>query len=408
MAISLPYHLRLNVFFLILLFLNWVIETDYKAKYHELRIDKFFLLSSCFFIWYLIEILFSSNFNDAWFSVEKKTAIIIVPMILLSKKILFNNIRSLFFTYLSYSVSIAVLICLTASSYTYLIDHNLNEFIYHNFAGHIGQSAIYFSLLCMISAGYLQLELANKVEMNNTIDYIRLLICSLGILLLASKMHIIFYLIFSLSILITKIIHKKLYLYSTLLLIAVLVLTILFTKNPIIKRFNDINIDRISLLSKEKYSPDVYLDGLTQRLLWIKFGTEILEENNAWLVGVSPGNSKELLNQKITNSNLYTGVKNTNDYGYLNLNYHNQFMETLVGTGLIGILLLILIILYLIYISHISKDWLILYGVLLFGICFLSESILERQIGVVSFSIYFALALTRKKDLIHGESISNV
>ncbi len=397
-AISLPLQQRLNVIFIALLFINWILEGEFKSKYRELKTDTFFLLSSLCFLWGAFELFYSDIFSQGLYNFEKKTSIILIPLIILSKKELFNSLKRYFFIYLSYAVSVAIIICVILAYFQYMKDGNIEDFIFHSLAGNINISAIYLSLLCLISAGYIQLNIHEPLFKSEKLKYIILFVLSAGILLLASKMHIVLYCLLSIAILFKNMKTQKPVLIALVLSFLLGIIAIVFTDNPIKTRFNDIKVERVNLLKQDRFTPDIYLDGLSLRLLWIRFGFEILNEHKAWIKGVSPGNTKDLLDNKLKKYNFYDGITNTAETGYLRFNYHNQYIETLVDSGIIGLLLLLLILIYVIYYSHINKDWQLLYGVIIFGICFLSESILERQIGVISFSLYFALLLAPKSE----------
>ena len=77
------------------------------------------------------------------------------------------------------------------------------------------------------------------------------------------------------------------------------------------------------------------------------------------------------------------------------LNCHNQFLETWLGVGVLGLIFLIIILVYPLVVSQYFNAY--LYGsFLLISITgFLSESILDRLWGVAFFSIFYTL-LTRK------------
>ena len=372
-------------------------EAGFRSKYLEIKSEKYVLLSSLIYLWCVFELCFTGIFKEGWINVEKKSALLFIPIIILSKKELFHSLKDYFFKYLSYALSLALIICFLLACIQYSKDQNPEHFIFQSFSDNLNISAIYLSLLCMLCVGYLQLNIQGPLFSNRTLQYLLIFILSCGILLLASKMHIVIYGFLSIAIIFKNAKAKKALFYVFILSLILFISAIIFTDNPIKNRFNDIKIERIELLEKDKFSPDIYLDGLSLRLLWIRFGIEILNEQKAWIKGVSPGNSKSFLDQKIKDYNFYTGIKGTHDTGYLKFNYHNQYIETLVDSGIIGLILLILLMIYLVYYSHINKNWILLYGLIIFGVCFLSESILERQLGVISFSMYFALLLCNRK-----------
>ena len=54
----------------------------------------------------------------------------------------------------------------------------------------------------------------------------------------------------------------------------------------------------ISFIEKDEFSPADYFNGIEFRLVSWRFAYEILNENHAWLFGVSPGDAQDMLNAK--------------------------------------------------------------------------------------------------------------
>ncbi|MFN4298720.1 MAG: O-antigen ligase family protein [Thermaurantimonas sp.] len=87
-------------------------------------------------------------------------------------------------------------------------------------------------------------------------------------------------------------------------------------------------------------------------------------------------------------------LRNNFKYGYREkFNAHNQFIETTIATGLLGLTALLGIFVYSIFYSYHCKKWHALLVLLYIFLCFLTESYLERQWGVVFFSFIIPLLL---------------
>jgi O-antigen ligase len=102
--------------------------------------------------------------------------------------------------------------------------------------------------------------------------------------------------------------------------------------------------------------------------------------------GVGPGDaSKELLKE-------YKNAGYT-EMCYDNLNAHNQYLEVLLGTGLIGFLIFITILSYMVYLLILKRNLLFGVYILIILIFFLFESVLNRIAGVTFFSLFTFLLL---------------
>lgn len=78
---------------------------------------------------------------------------------------------------------------------------------------------------------------------------------------------------------------------------------------------------------------------------------------------------------------------------YNNLNAHDQYLEILLGTGLIGLLIFAWIISYMVYIAIKRRNLIFGLFLLIVLIFFLFESILNRIAGVTFFSLFSFLLL---------------
>jgi len=93
-----------------------------------------------------------------------------------------------------------------------------------------------------------------------------------------------------------------------------------------------------------------------------------------------------VLNDYYTTYGIYTGNPDLGDTGYLGYNFHNQYLEVLVGTGIPGLLILLAILAGIFR----AREKLLLFPFsvyILTFIFFMTESVLERQAGIVFFTL---------------------
>lgn len=386
-AITLPIYIHLNVACLVLLTLNWLLEGDYKSKFLNLKKEPLALISILFFFWYIIQLAFTDYPEAGRFAVEKKGAFIIVPLLLFTKKDLIIQWIPIIMKAFTYSISAILLFCIIGATYTYTLDHHSTHFLYHNLSQYIHQSAIYLSLLCMLAATY-TLYTIKKRYVKKSSDYFLFIFLLVCIILLSSKLHLVLFSVLSILMVMPNFKNNKSLFFVLSIVILSLTAAIYFTNNPIKQRYQDIRLERLQTLQQTTYSSSDYFDGLALRLLFIRFGYEILNEHQAWLAGVSPGNNQVYLNEKIKAYNLYTGDPTKGTTGYLNYEYHNQYMETLVGCGIIGLFILFALLVIVIKKALQNHNILLLAYLFIFCICFLTEALLEMEIGVVSFTFF--------------------
>tara|TARA_R110001592_G_scaffold69489_1_gene213173 strand:- start:33803 stop:35056 length:1254 start_codon:yes stop_codon:yes gene_type:complete len=72
-------------------------------------------------------------------------------------------------------------------------------------------------------------------------------------------------------------------------------------------------------------------------------------------------------------------------------NAHNQYLETWLSTGLVGLSALLLMLFTIVYLSTKEGNYFLLYALLFFALCLSTESMLERAWAVVLFNLIFPL-----------------
>jgi O-antigen ligase len=144
----------------------------------------------------------------------------------------------------------------------------------------------------------------------------------------------------------------------------------------------------MSILKKEKYNPGDSFSGLQFRLLLWRFTYEILNEKNAWILGTSPSNAQSTLQQKYLEMDMYAGDKEKGTQGYLAYNCHNQFLQETLQSGLLGLSVLLYWCFVIIRQCIRKRDILFQAAVFIILCFFFSDSVLERQYGIVLCTIF--------------------
>jgi len=171
------------------------------------------------------------------------------------------------------------------------------------------------------------------------------------------------------------------------LAIVLIITAISFTDNPVKKRFTDLKGD-IELLSLDRYTDNMYFNGWQLRLLLWRFTFEIIRDKNAWLTGVGPTNDQQALEKKYLEMGLYSGLKSRGDRGYLEFNCHNQFLQSTLQGGIPGLVVcLIWSAIFLFKVIRKQDPVLAWMAIVIFAF-FLTESVFERQYGMVLTTLF--------------------
>ena len=125
-------------------------------------------------------------------------------------------------------------------------------------------------------------------------------------------------------------------------------------------------------------------DGTAVRILIWKESLNIIKDN--FLFGVTPGDENDVL-CKAYSSNQLTGALEKQ------LNTHNQFLQTLLGTGLIGFVLLCVMTFGALVEGFMKRNYLLVLLIILSILNFLVESMLQAQSGFMFFVFFLVFFL---------------
>jgi O-antigen ligase len=385
---SLTFSYKINSLSIIALFGVWLADAGFATKLRKLIKEPFFVANVLLFGLYLLGIALSEDKATARFFVEKNLSLIVIPLVMLSmKRITKEQFFVLGKVFVAGTCILMLLALILATRYWFQI-HNYNVFFYHKLAGQVGISAIIASLLCIVSIAIL-FELPGY----GRLKWVCIIFLSLCLILLSSKL---FLLMLGLMILLNVLKHIKPK-TRIILCLAILIVTALiaFTANPISKRFKDMGKFHTEYLTAKKYNPGMYFDGLSMRLIYIKFGFEIFREDGNYILGVGTGDAENLLKDKIRAYDMYQGDGVKNKLGYLEYGFHNQLLQKLLQLGLLGFFIFLNIVIYCFRIALKHRNRFLLNMMLIFTLTFFTDTLLEHQVGLVMFLSFTCLAINQ-------------
>lgn len=341
----------------------------------------FLILSLLFFISHLIHYAFDANLSTLTYELERKLPFLFFPFLWmnLAVKDVGKYTHQVLLTF-SYGMNLFGIGLIALASFSFLETADLNVFYYHNLVAIVNGNAIYYSLLFIIALVILFENYRLKLH---KITLIVIVFNTILMILLSSKLFVFM----------TILLHLYYFLLSPkngFIIVTVSVIAIgsqfLINAENITKRYAGLNIENIFQFKQLDINPGTEFDGFSLRKELWSIGYELSTQNiKNFLLGVGPGDAQDQLNNRIKEKNMYIGVQGTSDTGYLNYNFHNQYVQTFVEVGAIGFLILLLFLIYLITLGVKNRNRLMLFVNLIFACSFLTESFLSRQIGIVSF-----------------------
>ncbi len=321
---------------------------------------------------------------ESFKELEQLLPLVVIPLLFLLSSIDKKTFLQTALTAFVLSLSVAGIIMLFESLWNYGQTGLLSAFVYHDLSNPFQLGAVYFSFFLIVTL--LQIDELPWLAKKRSLKYGVITFFLILLFLSASKLLIVI----GIVVLIIK--YKRDIGYTMarrklLIPVAVILVALLFIPTGIrLKKISNPNID---IVTADQYQYDSPLNGLNLRLIQWRFGFEILEENKAWFTGVGILDSQTMLDNKYIEYGIYTGYKGTDDTGYLNYNFHNQFIEQIVRTGVLGVFILLLMFITILAIPG-SVRFVSNLTILVIFMFFLTESVLERQQGIVYFCLIYS------------------
>lgn len=336
---------------------------------------------------------YTHNLHEGSHIVEKEATLVALSFVLFAGP--FTDSRGygrLMTAYIGILLA-ACLYCLAiaARDYGSLPGKNISVFFYHALSHPIGQNAVFFSVFMIFGLLFLlshPLQTGSLPRRTRRLLQVFLIVFFIAmIVLLSSKLLLIVLFLILISMILRRYIARKN--YKAIGGIGIVGLSLIiwlgFTDNPIKKRYRDLGEGNITMIRQDKFTPSTQFNGAQLRLLQWRFANQILREHHAWLSGVSGGDSQDLLNQKYRDAQVDTGIPNTKQHGFLNYNFHNQYIETLVRSGLLGLAILLYVCWLLVEMAVKWQTAETSFTVLSLLLIFTVESFLTMQHGVFAF-----------------------
>jgi len=378
---------------IVLLSLNWLINISnvtisVRAIKHNIALTIMIVLYAL----YLVGLIYSSNFKFAGEILETKFSFLILPFVYAAytnetKLQLSNYLKSFIFGCITYAI-----LCFAYATYAFykpvytdlygvLYDLGSNYFYYSYLSSVFHPSyASMYAVVALTSIFYLYKKEVIKL---NYLWISVIAMFSIYILLLSSKAGWIG-LIFIYSVFIVDLIRNSKYFIATAI-VGVLVGLFLFLNvyyAPIYaQRIPKAEVieNAINENDKDNKAVTTSTDGTGSRIFVWKASVEVIKEN--LIFGVGTGDSRDKLMHKYLEKNMKTEY----EFG---LNSHNQFLNTAVSVGVLGLLALVLCFWIPFYRALKQRNLLVIGFVIVVAMNLLFESMFERQSGVI-FYVFF-------------------
>jgi len=330
-----------------------------------------------FFFITVISAFFSDNGQEALFNVENKLSFFFLPYYFFCFRWPVNVIKTCLVSFVSGCFFAALF--LIGRGAVHAFNGHPEYFFYTLFSYFIHASyfAMYLMMTISIIVLYYPIWFAGKTQVK-IFSVIFLLIFVITIFLCSSKLGIIsFFIVCPLLVF-----YKYRYLFNwkkTILLTAGLLVALLIFSKVFSAPFERLkSITNISLQNIDKTSSE----STTVRILIWDQCVSLIKDN--FLFGVGVGDVIDELVYSYEKSGMTGALEHR-------LNAHNQYLQTFIGMGVIGLISLLLITIGVLIKAVLQRHFILAILMLLIVINFLVESMLQRSDGTLFYVFFLCL-----------------
>jgi hypothetical protein len=383
---------NINSYLIILLLFCRLVDGSPRLALKSAFTNMFFLAYSAIFLIEFAGLFYTHHLFTGWRQMESKATLVAISFIFCAGPFTDNDGYRKIFTGYCLLLVVGCVYCLSMAFVEYHWQHRIDVFFYHELTSPVGVNAVFFSGYLLVAIFFLLFSglapgsvywghrysatFANRLR-------ILLIAVFAGMMVLLSSRLMLFLLGAGYAIYIGRGLPKMKWagILSFGLLIVLSLGVLAFTDNPVSRRYRELSPESLTRgVLPGAASSDI--NGISLRLFMWRAAFDILRENHAWIFGVSGGDSQELLDQKY----LAAGMSQ----GYLRYNFHNEYVEVLVHSGIAGWAVFMLAVAAMVFLARSAGTAEAALTIAMLLVLCLTESSLEMQHGLF-LSVFFPM-----------------
>ncbi len=379
---TIPFGGALNSASIILLAVCWIAEGEFASKIRSLRERPIILLYIAFYGAYLIGMLYTENRSVGQFNLEKKMTLLALPIILGTSTSFNWQMRNAALWCFVVSCCLAALINMGGAIYQFVRFDDTSYFFHEKLTSIVQLQTPYFgmfmALTIVILTNYWLNERDRLSKWMKIIWSVSVLLIICYIVLLSARTAIIFITLYGVVVAFTASKKGARWAGLGICILAVGIVALMVAQSEYLQeRFVKPLVSDITAIDGGRET------GLSIRI--VKWKCSLVGFKDHPILGVGTGDATD------TQGGCYEKEGFWGMYPQYRYNSHNQYLEVALTLGLMGLLLFLASVLFSLLSALQRKDYLFLSFLALFSFCCLTESILERQWGIVFFTFFVSL-----------------
>lgn len=391
LAFLLPYPMIWANIVVALGFINLIVSFFIRRgelEFDFLKQEKFYLIASLYLL-EIIGLIYTENFSMASFQLEKRASLLAIPLFVFPTNLTSKQYKTILYCFVSGCLSV-LCYCYTKSTIYYFTGNQAfskwwsTEGLFTlDLLKHTQLHHAQFGMYLIFTA---QILLFRPIVKFKSYCYALSILLFCATFLISAKMATaagflscsIAFILFSKNTVLTL-----LKVVATLLIFSVFIYWSYHHFAGVRSRLSQITV----MVEKyESHSIDNnHYEYYNERLVPFFCSLELSREE--WPTGFGTGDNQDALN------NCYKGMGLT---AYQDYDSHNQYFEYLLRFGIIGLLIFLVALFYPLGEFFVNKSDLELALVLLLVFCFITESQLNVNKGILFFALFYSLAIKNK------------
>ena len=392
-AFTMPLQKLVCSFGILMLFIAWITEGGFSEKIKRISSSPSLILFLFLYLLYVAGMVYTENSKEGLFILQKKLPMFFLPLII-GTSVISQKQLDMVYKFFVLACAIAAMICLGYGLYKYFSFNDITYLYFEDLTYIIDFHFVYFSMFlsfCIfILVHFLYSDWKRITASHKLIGFSLIVFFFSFMLLLTARTPLVT------MLLILSLIGLYIFLRGGKIIRGAFIISIFIAGLLIsINQFSFLKERFTKIIESDWSAPpnDENANGLTLRIAKWKCSLEGIKENP--VIGKGTGDAQDFL-QKCYIKDDFWGYH----YSY---NSHNQFLQVCLSLGGVG-LITFLLSFSIPFIGFIrKKNNLAISFILLCLACFLTESILERQNGIVFYSFFLSLFTFLKEE---QESIS--
>lgn len=358
-----------------------IIQLPLSESIRKLKTSHYWIVAVVFLVWMALTWFWDTSNTSFIKTIETYGAFLAFPIIFtIIPRLTLRHIVIVCHAFAAVTIAVCI-VCLVKAYLEYQVVNNPFVFSYHYLSHQVGLNAIYLSNYCVAALGWLlYFRFIHKGTgfflLPKAIVLVACLFLFIMVFLLSSKMLIAIMLLMLLFLILYSTKFKKLYI--TIPIVVIVCVSTLFLARKLTYLKFRLDVTELKMYSGTQDDQN----GLAARLIMWQSAVELIKKRP--IQGYGLAGSKELLKKKYEDKNFILGV--TEKY-----NVHNQYLETCLNSGFIGLLLFLWLILKPLASAFKERKILLLILLLHYMLASLVESALTVQKELIFFWFFIWL-----------------